>query len=112
MPLDFCIYSLLSEIESSISIAEFVDGRIHEMLSLVEKVASKSGLPNSSRESNVGGPGSNLLQNAMPKHLRRRAMSYNAKRLPRRLRMVSYFLLSFTGSYMFRSGQEYVYIFI
>ena len=60
------------------------------MLALVEKVSSKSGLGNTSRDS-VGGPGANLLQNAMPKHVRRRAMSYNAKRLPRRLRTVILF---------------------
>ncbi len=36
----------------------------------------------------AAGPRSNLRQDALPKHMRRRAMSYNARRLPLRLRHV------------------------
>ena len=93
MNFGFLCFVRYLEYENSISLSEFVDGRIEEMLALVEKVASKSGFGNTSRDSNVGGPGANLLQNAMPKHVRRRAMSYNAKRLPRRLRTVILFLI-------------------
>ena len=36
----------------------------------------------------VAGVGSSLVQAVLPKHMRRRAMSYNVKRLPLKLRQV------------------------
>ena len=59
-------------VPKTVSLFDFADARVHELQSMMKAVKASTGV--------------RLASQALPRHMRRRAVSHNCKRLPVRLR--------------------------